>query len=697
MSRARKQVLVGLAAIALAIPIVWACAGGPESPTWAVRKPDYDGYGNSAMLAPSNDTRVNLALLLADRTSPPPGETGPAPLFTWNRLRDQIVPHSDDEPMGSTEGSRCQTRTSGAEAFSTAVAANSSLPAPEKDTLLAARKGFAFDCADSGAPTVPSLALDVVKSPQGQQFGQYLRGAAAFYAGDFTAATSAFSGLADARDGWLRETALYMVARSQLNLAQKGAFDEWGGIASPRKNDMAAAQASISGLRAYLRAYPNGRYAASAQGLLRRAFWLGGKDAELSSADADWLAHASGPATVDAAEELDNKLFFTADVATFTDPTILAVTDLMRMRKAAGDSGTTRKPIDRAELERQKLFFASQPDLYSYLLAAEALYLRNSPGEVLELIPDASHQPQFSYLQFSRQMLRGMALEQAGDGNARQFWLDLFAGAKQPWQRDALELAYAMHEERHAGLAHVFAKDSPVRNGIVREILLEFVAGPDLLRRQGRDAGLPQRERDAAIWVLLAKDLRHGFYREFLTDVKLVPAGASAEGGSLTGAQNWSSDYNPAEDKVPLGVFTGQASNGTFGCPALAETVAALARNPQAAKPRLCLGEFWRSNGFDVFAFDTPLTPGELGGTPSLFPGKPLARQDIYRSVMNDRTATPDEQAYALYRAVRCYAPSGNNDCGGADVPVTQRRAWYNRLKAQYPGSRWAQSLKFYW
>lgn len=254
-----------------------------------------------------------------------------------------------------------------------------------------------------------------------------------------------------------------------------------------------------------------------------------------------------------------------------------------------------------------------------------------------------------------------------------------------------------MHEERHGGLARVFAGESPVRNGIVREILLDFVAGPDLLRQQGRDAAAPQRERDAAIWVLLAKDLRHGFYREFLTDVKLVPPGASGEDGWMSGAQNWSSDYNPAEEQVPLGIFAGKGRNGDFGCPALVETVAALARNPQAAKPRLCLGEFWRSNGFDSFAFDTPLTPGELGGTPSLFPGKPTPRQAIYQSVMNDRAASPDEQAYALYRAIRCYAPSGNNDCGGADVPVAQRRAWYNRLKAQYPQSRWAQSLKFYW
>lgn len=71
MTRNRKFAVSLLAALAVAAPIVWACASGPDSPTWAVRKPDYDGYGASAMLSPSNDTRVNLALLMADRTLPP--------------------------------------------------------------------------------------------------------------------------------------------------------------------------------------------------------------------------------------------------------------------------------------------------------------------------------------------------------------------------------------------------------------------------------------------------------------------------------------------------------------------------------------------------------------------------------------------------------------------------------------------------
>ena len=60
-------------------------------------------------------------------------------------------------------------------------------------------------------------------------------------------------------------------------------------------------------------------------------------------------------------------------------------------------------------------------------------------------------------------------------------------------------------------------------------------------------------------------------------------------------------------------------------------------------------------------------------------------------------TATADQRALALNRAIRCYGPSGYNSCGGVEVPVEQRRAWFQRLKRDYPNSRWAQSLRYYW
>jgi hypothetical protein len=78
-------------------------------------------------------------------------------------------------------------------------------------------------------------------------------------------------------------------------------------------------------------------------------------------------------------------------------------------------------------------------------------------------------------------------------------------------------------------------------------------------------------------------------------------------------------------------------------------------------------------------------------------PGKLPERMLNYRAVMSDTHAAPDDRAYALYRAISCYAPAGYNECGGADVAKDKRKQWFNTLKSAYPNTRWARSLKYYW
>ena len=90
--------------------------------------------------------------------------------------------------------------------------------------------------------------------------------------------------------------------------------------------------------------------------------------------------------------------------------------------------------------------------------------------------------------------------------------------------------------------------------------------------------------------------------------------------------------------------------------------------------------------------------PGELGSSKELFPkGQTYSRLEDYKTIMDDPAASADEKALALNRAVRCYAPSHSNDCGGVEVSLAVRRGWFNRLHAQYPQSRWARELKYYW
>jgi hypothetical protein len=65
--------------------------------------------------------------------------------------------------------------------------------------------------------------------------------------------------------------------------------------------------------------------------------------------------------------------------------------------------------------------------------------------------------------------------------------------------------------------------------------------------------------------------------------------------------------------------------------------------------------------------------------------------------VIADHSAESDARAYAFFRAIRCFAPSGSNDCGKQDIPLSTRKRWFQMLHQEYPNSVWAQSLKYYW
>ena len=85
-----------------------------------------------------------------------------------------------------------------------------------------------------------------------------------------------------------------------------------------------------------------------------------------------------------------------------------------------------------------------------------------------------------------------------------------------------------------------------------------------------------------------------------------------------------------------------------------------------------------------------------MGGGQSQFPGAPYSRLEVYKAVIANPTATANDKAYALYRAVVCY-DHGSNDCGGVEVDQPQRAAWFRRLKQDYPATRWAKMADYYW
>jgi hypothetical protein len=710
----RKSVL----AVALLVGASWSgtasASGDYCEPRW---KPE-NGGGNcvsSIPISPGNDSRINLFLLLQDRA----GKSGAGlaypetePFYGRNFLKWRDVsaawypqpPVVEDETESETEWDggygRCQTIASGKRSFLDALKAAAGIKDDAHGLLVTSRDRLSETCANGpGSLKLPSEGGYFVNigvngigdTPMG--FMTYLEASASFYGGEWDRAKQYYAMLENAGfDSWLTETAKYMTARTLLNEAQEQTEDEWGWFELERA-DAALAKQSEEAFRAYLAAYPDGTYANSAHGLIRKALWLQRDYARLGQAYADALAKADpdAKATGRLVEEIDDKLLVRDSNGNTGDALLTAANLLMQMRPEGFDYNSQQ--LTREQLEAKAAVFADQPELWSFLQASHAFYVEGDHQAVLDLLPDYARAESYAPLAFSRQYLRGIALHSLGDRNEEGFWRELIGGAEGIWQRPAVELALARALEQKGEVGKVFAADSPIRDPRIRRILLGMSVGPDILKAQARANDVPAGENGFAVFMVLWRQLQHGEYKGFLDDLPL--ASQHTPGDEYYGLWNLLD-----EDRVPASLFVaGQTSDG-FACPSLEATVRTLAAKPKDAKGLLCLGDFFRLNGFDDLAllnrWGPADTAGELG-TKDFYPGKVIPRQDYYTTIMADPAASREQQAYAHYRAIRCYAPSGNNSCGGEDVNENVRAAWFKRLKARYGDSKWAKELKYYW
>ncbi|MDE2383192.1 MAG: hypothetical protein KGO53_01125 [Alphaproteobacteria bacterium] len=677
------SLLAALAALFMATP---ARASFDQSclPSMKLFFSGFSGCDSVALLSPGNDTRVNLVFLLADAKGqrlaiqsrdpeayPKPSTFTPA---DWPGFAAAILPPKANNDETSGEATICVSDAKGQADFIAAVAADTSLSEAEKAALKAAREAIA--CAGSTA----AGAAPEVQSANAKEFAAYLAAITKFYQADHADAAG-FAALANSPQGWVKEAARYMQARVLLLAGQAVAFDDYGTL-SADKIDRAKVAAAKDAFEAYLKDYPQGAYAASATGLLRRAAWLGGNGGEQRALYAKLLHGAEvNDASIALINELDFKLPPDAYLAEGADPVFLAVEDLRRMREQHDDKGNVVPGMKAEVIEAQKARFAGQDDLYAYLVAARAWFVDHDAKAVLQALPERAVTADLTTLELSRQVLRLAAMDAGGDGKAaRAGYVALVAHATAAYQRPALEMAIALSDEHNKHIATVFDADSPVKEPLIRAQVLDMLAGPILLRQQASAKDVPQDERDTAIYRLLSRDLVQGHFKGFVEDIKLLPPKpAPAADGSV-------------QDK--FAAFRWEGSKDGYACPDIVSLAQTLATNAKDVAGRLCLGEFFRGTG--VADLPKP-ADGILGSTGTLFAGAPLARGDFYADIMKDAKASRDDRAYALFRAVHCYAPAHSNDCGGKDVDEATRKAWHDELKAKYGDTVWARQLKFYW
>ncbi|WP_435418004.1 hypothetical protein WAB17_00050 [Parerythrobacter aurantius] len=685
-------------------------------PRWT---PENAGFScvSSVPIAPGNDTRVNLFLLLQDRA----GRNGQGlaypetePFYGRNFLKWRDVanawyprPEAADSEGGAADDTgdevgsgRCQTLGSGKRSFLAAVEQAAGVKPGERSLLASTRDRLGAVCENGpGSVRLPGEggyfanfgANGIPDAPAG--FMAYLEASASFYGGEWDRAKVYYRKVAGARaNGWLTETATYMIARTLLNEAMDKSEDEWGWF-DLQKADPSVARQSEDAFMEYLEAYPDGRYAASARGLVRKALWLQRDFARLGTAYGAALQTVD-PAQEESArlvEEIDDKLLVRDRTPGAADPVLSATNLLMRMRPHSFDPD--EKQLTREELDAEAATFAETPELWSFLEATHAFYVGKDYAAVLELLPDDARQESYAPLAFSRQYLRGLALHALNDRNEEGFWRQLVEGSDGLWQRPSVELALARSLEQKGELQDVFASGSPVREPRLRRILLGNSAGPAILKAQARTSDGPAGEASFATFVVLWRQLQRHEFAGFLAD---LPLAAKFEPGEDSYGL-WNLLDTPV---APANVFVQGPTADGFACPSLERTARTLAGRPKDAAALLCLGDFLRLNGFDDFSLSSGWVEDDEGvelGTSAGYPGKAFVRHDYYTAVMDDPVATRDQQAYALYRAIRCYAPSRNNSCGGDGVEADVRAAWFKRLKARYSDTRWAREAKYYW
>ncbi|WJT04189.1 hypothetical protein [Leclercia adecarboxylata] len=671
------------------------------------------------VLTPGNDSRDNLLRLLSEAKSfTLPVQSIPADITRsrdvyfayhpeWDDLEDpapaavdkpaeesplnkqwaalQLEPVETDQDV-EQENRFVSNNAGSLSQFFAALLADDSLTAEQRHALAQARLGLYAGASDeqisASLATLPADSAALL-------YKTYLTGAARFYAGDYEGADRAFVPLIDSDRPWLAETAHYMLMRTALNKSSQNSMGEYGDFTIDRIDRPAAEQAQKAA-QAYLQRWPEGRYADSTRGMLRRINWYLQAWPQLAGLyEQQFQQAADAGALRGLVIEYDNvygmQFNGRAVREAFPDAPLISYIELLRALRLNSDEKPT---LTQDDLNASKPAFEQRGKLALWRnLQLNLWQATDNNAAILQAVKPAEQLPPHDILAFSEQVLYGEALmAQKQWPAARDFWLKLLKLSQDAEQQQYVQAKLAATLVFSGDTEAIFAADSAITNLRFRSRVLKTVASPERLRQQASQ-GPNNEERTIALHTLLVRDLTENRFSDWLKDRKL----ASAITHPVLGK---------AFDDVNLSAFdwNGDAAENGYVCRSLNETVHVLSQNANDAHALNCLGEFFRTSNTHVDLWKDSAGNDVLEmAIHRKTPYGQFDRQAYYQQVIAAPKAEPEDKSYALYRAIMCYAPSGMNECGGADVDKAQRKSWFSQLKTQYPGSPWAQKLKYYW
>lgn len=584
------------------------------------------------------------------------------------------------------ENRHVSNNTESVSAFFAALLADSTLTAEQRQALAQARTGLLSGATREQIES--SLATLPADSPA-QSYKNYLAAAASFYAGDYASAERDFTQLAKSERPWLAETAQYMLMRAALNKSSQNSVGEYGDFDIAKINREDATQAQTQA-QAYLQHFPQGLYADSARGMLRRINWYLQAWPQLAGLYEQTLQQSADARQLrEIVIEYDNvygmAFYEQSVVEAFPDAPLVSYIELLRALRLDNNSKPT---LTQAQLDASKPVFEQSQKLPLWRDLQLNLWLATENyAAIIQAVTPAQKLAVHDTLAFSEQVLYGEALMgQKNWSAARDFWLQLLKLSQDNEQQQYVQAKLAATLVYSGDVAAVFAPESAVTNLRFRSQILKTQASPELLRQQAVH-GPNNEERTIALHTLLVRDLTENRFGDWLNDRKL----ASAITPPVIG---------DAFDDVNLSIFdwNGDAAERGYTCRSLNETVTVLSKKADDAHALNCLGEFFRTTQTHVDLWKNSAGNDVLESAISRKePFGQFDRQRYYQQVITSPKAEVEDKSFALYRAIMCYAPSGSNECGGEEVDKLQRKGWFTQLKTQYPGSPWAQKLKYYW
>lgn len=668
---------------------------------------------------PENDSRDNLLRLLSQEKSfALPVQSMPADItrsrdfyFAYHPQWDDNAPQpaaaqvsAEDSPLSrqiaelnisadeinvndaELENRHVSNNTASVSAFFAALLADSTLTANQRQALAQARTGLLSEATREQIES--SLATLPADSPA-QSYKSYLAAAASFYAGDYASAEQDFAQLAKSDRPWLAETAQYMLIRAALNKSSQNSVGEYGDFDITKINREDASQAQTLA-QAYLQHYPQGLYAASSHGMLRRINWYLQAWPQLAGLYEQTLQQSADAQQLrEIVIEYDNvygmAFYEQSVVEAFPDAPLVSYIELLRALRLNNNNKPT---LTQAQLDASKPVFEQSQKLPLWRDLQLNLWLATGNyAAIISAVTPAQKLPAHDTLTFSEQVLYGEALMgQKKWTTARDFWQTLLKLSQDNEQQQYVQAKLAATLVYSGDVAAIFAPESAVTNLRFRSQVLKTQATPELLRQQAVH-GPNNEERTIALHTLLVRDLTEHRFDDWLNDRKLANAITPPVIGE-------------AFDDVNLSIFdwNGDSAESGYTCRSLNETVTVLSKQAHDAHALNCLGEFFRTTQTHVDLWKNSSGNDVLESAISR--KKPFGqfdRQSYYQQVITSPKAEVEDKSFALYRAIMCYAPSGSNECGGEEVDKLQRKGWFTQLKTQYPGSPWAQKLKYYW